>query len=294
MGQLPISEFPWLDEQLRARSTWGSGWFDMAPTDLRFEERFGSDAGALLRLATCHPSGYVREAALKALRSTTDGSELPFVLIRLNDWVAQVRDLAVGLMNERVRPDYAHHLVMTLTLVIRLRSFQRVNHSRTIESILTVLRLPESRGALLQGTKATDRLTRRMAFEIAAEGDARNHETLFAAALADDDPFIRLLAARHLAASMPDQTLDVALELLERDRNLGVRREALEVRLVRRPESAKLKLVDFLCDRSTGIRSFCQYHLRTRFQHDPAVDYRQWIDAKVPKVAFALAGLAGC
>jgi len=56
LSRVPISELPWLDEQLRGRSFWGSRWFDMTPADLRFEDRFGSDAGALLRLATCHPN----------------------------------------------------------------------------------------------------------------------------------------------------------------------------------------------------------------------------------------------
>jgi len=292
LNRVPISDLPWLDEQLRGRSFWGSGWFDMTPADLSFENRFGSDAGALLRLATCHPSGYVREAALKALQPTRDGSELPFVLIRVNDWVASVRDLAIGLMQVRAVPDYARHLVMALPLVIRLRSTQRTNHAQTIDAIVGVLRLPESREALLKGTKAADRQIRRMAFGLAAEGGAQPVETLFKAALADDDPHIRLWAARDLAASMPDDALGVALEALDSDRNMSVKREALELRLARRPESAKAKLLDSLCDRSAGIRSFCQYHLRTRFQHDPAVDYRNSIDPKAARLPYALAGLA--
>jgi HEAT repeat protein len=291
LNRVPVSELPWLDEQLRARSTWGSTWFGMTPADLDFHERFGSEAGALLGLATCHPSGYVREAGLKALQQTRDGSELPFVLIRLNDWVLPVRALAMSLMQDRIRTEYARQLVTVLPLVIRLRSTQRTNHAQTINAILGVLRLPESRDALLQGTKSADRQIRRMAFELAAEGGAQPVETLFKAALADNDPHIRLWAARDLAASMPDDALDVALEALEKDRIMAVRREALELRLARRPESVKAKLLASLCDRSTGIRSFCQYHLRTRFQHDPVVDYRISIDAKAAKLPYALAGL---
>jgi HEAT repeat protein len=291
LNRVPISELPWLDEQLRARLTWGSAWFGMTPADLDLHERFGPDAAALLGLATCHPSGYVREAGLKALQPTRDGSELPFVLIRLNDWVAPVRDLAMSLMQERMRTEYARQLVMALPLVIRLRSTQRTSHAQTIDSILGVLRLPESREALQQGTKAADRQIRRIAFEIAAEAGAQSIETLFGAASADADPVVRLWAARDLAASMPAHALDVALQALERDRLMAVRREALEIRLVRRPESAESKLLDFLCDRSAGIRNFCQYHLRTRFERDPAVEYRKTIDAKVPKVPYAIAGL---
>jgi hypothetical protein len=49
-------------------------------------------------LASCHPNGYVREAALHGL-STNDERTLPFVLLRLNDWVAPIRSLAL----ERLR-----------------------------------------------------------------------------------------------------------------------------------------------------------------------------------------------
>ena len=53
LTRVPIVDLPWLDERLRQRSGWESGWFDMTPADLQFQERFGSEAAALLRLAAC-------------------------------------------------------------------------------------------------------------------------------------------------------------------------------------------------------------------------------------------------
>jgi HEAT repeat protein len=117
LSGVPVSELPWLDERLRERSTWWPGWFSMRPTDLRALEQFGDSQPALLRLATCHPSGYVREAALKALESAVDGAELPFLLIRLNDWVAPVRECAQELVRRRANPGYARQLVRSLPLV---------------------------------------------------------------------------------------------------------------------------------------------------------------------------------
>jgi hypothetical protein len=44
-----------------------------------------------MALASFHPSGYVREEAIAHLAAVWDGTELPFLLIRVNDWVAPVR-----------------------------------------------------------------------------------------------------------------------------------------------------------------------------------------------------------
>ncbi len=291
LRRLPVADVPWLDERLRERSTWYPGWFDMAPADLGVLARFEPGATALLRLATCHPSGYVREAALSALGPIGDGSEVPFVLIRLNDWVPPVRDLALRLIRERTSPAHARNLVLALPLIMRLQLLRRVDHAQTITSILAVLCQRESREALLEGTRADDRQTRRLAYRLAAENGALSTEELFDGALADDDPLVRLWVAQHAADSLPDNRLASILEILERDSFMAVRREALDLRLARLPGSAEAKLRECLFDRSIGVRSHCQYHLRRRFQHDPGVDYRRAIEAETICLAYAILGL---
>jgi len=97
-----------------------------------------------LAVLSMHRSGYVREAALRRLAEINDGTELPYIFICLNDWVAEIRGFAESAIVERLRPQLAAGLVQLLPLVGRLGSWSRA--ARDMESRINhVLSEPESR-----------------------------------------------------------------------------------------------------------------------------------------------------
>ena len=49
------------------------------------------DAPFVLGLTSFHSDGYIREEALRRLALGRSGAELPFLLIRMNDWVKEIR-----------------------------------------------------------------------------------------------------------------------------------------------------------------------------------------------------------
>ena len=71
---------------------WGQ-WTTLRPDDVSAIARL-SHAWAPLGIMSYHPSGFVREAAVRALARRTDGREVPFLVLRVNDWVAEVRAVA--------------------------------------------------------------------------------------------------------------------------------------------------------------------------------------------------------
>ena len=291
LSAVPVSEFPWLDERLRGRSTWWQGWFNMKPADLRSLARFEDSYPALLRLATCHPSGYVREGALKSLGANVDGSELPFLLIRLNDWVKPVRSCALELVKERANPDHAASLVRCLPLVIRLSDLGRADHTEAVEMILEVFRSPESGEALLEGTKAPDLKIRRLAFRLAPENSTVDVGALVRIGLQDADQLVRLWGARLVVPTFSKDALPAVLETLESDSFMAIRRHALDVRMDQLPRTAEQKLVEFLLDRSVAVRGHCQYYVKKRFDRDPAAFYREYLKAGAPRLRECLLGL---
>lgn len=291
LSGVPVSELPWLDARLRERSTWWPGWFGMKSADLRALAQFEDSQPALLRLATCHPSGYVREASLKALESAFDGAELPFLLIRLNDWVVPVRRCAQELVRRRTTPDYARHLVRSLPLVIRLGDLGRADHSEAVEMILSMLRQPVSREALLEGTRSADRKIRRLAYRLGAECSGPAAGDLVRAALEDEDQLVRLWAARRVAGLFGPDRLPEILDSLERDPFMAVRQHALDVRLEHLPDTAEPKLLEFLLDRAAGVRGHCQYYLKKRFQRDSATEYREHLAGDPDRLRECILGL---
>src|SRR5260370_25965727 len=87
LRSLRSSELPGLDEQMRGYGPWWASWDRIEPADVRRLKQRAS-SWASLAVLSMHRSGYVREAALRLLAETKDGTALPYLFIRLNDWVA--------------------------------------------------------------------------------------------------------------------------------------------------------------------------------------------------------------
>ncbi len=263
----------------------------MKASGLRGLDRFGPDRTAQDLLATCHPSGYVREAALRAVAVLEDGTELPFLVLRLNDWVVPVRRLAAELAVQRATPSRAHQLVSVLPLLLRLRSLGREDHGPVLGTMLAALRFPEAREALLRALQSEDRALRCAAFTVAMETQGMDPERLLRAGLADPDQAIHREAARALVPLLPEDSLDAVLAMLDRDALPEVRLLALETRLARRPDSAETRLLAALTDGSGRVRLFCQHYVRVRMGQDPAAAYRRGIVRGGANLAEALLGL---
>ncbi len=96
-----------LDQRVRNVSEYRYGidpqWQKLRPSDV---SRLATSkfATSLVGLASFHKSGYVRETATQQLALQRTGEELPFLLIRLNDWVSEVREVATKAVRARLEP----------------------------------------------------------------------------------------------------------------------------------------------------------------------------------------------
>src|ERR1051326_2316679 len=89
------AELPWLDQVMRERSpyrwSYPSAWTELKASQLNQVQELSKASAFPLGLASFHFNGYIREGALRRLGDVFNGTELPFLLLRLNDWVPQVR-----------------------------------------------------------------------------------------------------------------------------------------------------------------------------------------------------------
>lgn len=250
------------------------GWRKLRPSGLR---RFSSSefAASLFGLASLHNDGYVREAAVNSLATLDDGQELPFLLIRLNDWVAPVRDVAAQAVNSRLRPDYAAHFLRNLRLVLRLQACGRTNRA-LVDSVCELLREPECRDVLQAGMKAGDRALRRASFQLAAGAEQSVRALIVKAALTDTDSVARAWAVRRFLPEVSaDELASVAMPMLS-DRFMPVRRDALWALATKRPDLATEPLRRALLDRHVGMREVAGHFLSA----DSRLDVRRfYLDA---------------
>jgi HEAT repeat protein len=234
-------------------------WRKLRPSDL---SRFVSSefAVSLLGLASFHSSGYAREAAVEKLSALDSGQELPFLLIRLNDWVVPVREAAARAVNTRLRPEYAHHFLRNLRLVLRLESCGRANRA-LVDIICGLLRRAECQEVLQAGMKSSDRALRRASFQLAANAEQSARAVIIRAALADTDPVARAWAVKRFLPEVTAGELPSIAAPMLADRFMPVRRDTLWALATKCPDFAAEPLKRALLDSHFGMREVARCFL---------------------------------
>ncbi|HEU4770005.1 MAG TPA: HEAT repeat domain-containing protein [Pyrinomonadaceae bacterium] len=252
-------------------------WYKLSPDQLGSFERFGDAAVSLFGVASIHHSGYVREAALRKLSPIRSGAELPFLILRLNDWVSNVRNVAYHAIQARLTPEYCRHFIANLPVISRLERAGRVDHTPIIHAINQLLQSDECRSALLGSLKSEDRHIRRAGFRLVLDVVHPGPEVL-KLALADEDTVIRQLAAKTIS-SRPEM-FGLFLGSMKHDRFMPVRREALRIAVATNSPDVVEQLQSGLLDSHASIREECRWHLQKIQATDFAAFYRQHLEGR--------------
>jgi len=272
------NELVWLDQALRQRSYYSGDylyeWQKLSPDELGKLEQFNDASVSLLGMASFHSSGYVREAAVKRLALITSGAELPFLLLRVNDWVVNVREAAYDAIRARFKPDYARSFIQNLALVSRLGQAGRSDPRPLVQAIYQLLQSRECRTALLESLLSDDRFIKRASFKLALSACEADLPEVVRKALDQKDTVVRVWAAQTVSSAFTGATLDHFLTLMKHDKFTPVRRETLRI-LVRQNSAALLvELHAALLDTHASMREEARYHLRKLGTTDVTAFYR--------------------
>ncbi|HEX6240007.1 MAG TPA: hypothetical protein VFZ61_03905 [Polyangiales bacterium] len=294
LGQADATDLVSLDEACRRYGApgWPTNhwrWLDVHAIEACLPTNQASRF-ALIALASFHGTGYVRERAIQLLDAETSGAELPFLLVRLNDWVDPVQRRAFRAVRARIRDDYAQHFARWLELLVRLREARRNQLSDIVQWALTLLTSAVGRPHLEALFDAEGRQLRRSAFQLAGErfaGEAR--QAVLHKALGDSDVGTRLWAARS--------TLESGLWFDEMDVDPcgAIRVWSLRARVARDEIAAIPTLRNALFDVAASVRASARFHLsRSQPDLDVANLYRDALDRLDDGAARAIAisGLA--
>src|SRR6266550_4852871 len=180
-------------------------WYVMKPKDVGHLASMGEMSVSLLGIASCHTNGYVREAAVRELGKTETGAEFPFLLIRANDWVPEIRSLARDFLLNRIRSDYVHRLMDWLPLALRLSNVGRDDHSAILEVVRGLLASSAAREALREGFESQDQFVRRFCFQLALNSNEADLLKVLQRALVERDAQVRKEAVCKLHAILPSR-----------------------------------------------------------------------------------------
>ncbi len=287
-----------LDERSR-----GSSWRE--PPDLSFWGKFKNyvftkptakeNLVGVVGVSTFHRIGYVRESALIELALLRGGGELPFLLIRLNDWVPQVRAIAEKAMEERMQTSYLQSFVDNLALVQRVSQRTRNGlKSQEITGRMTEMLLQEANIHLLfDGLKHHDYEVSRRCLDLLMLSRAGNSTRIIELVVRHKDLKNRLMAF-ELANTLPADARSAVWLQLAKDRAPSVRRLALGALCENSSAESNTFLQAALLDKGVAVRDFARWKLKDL---GIEIDYRQFYieqlksDVSPQVLAAAIAGL---
>lgn len=269
-------------------------WTDLKPSDVG--KLIGNSVqlgqSSILGMLSFHRSGYVRHEAVRNLSNITTGGELPFLLIRQNDWVHPVAADAQRAVYQRIGEKYVRHFAKCLRLILHLESLKRHDHTNAVRRIIELL-LDEKNDDLLKSMiGSVDSLVRRRVVRHAFDLPGEHQRRVQIHGIESDDPSVRLQCCVN-AKTTDSELFEKALDRFSHDPFMPVRRQAFEQMAIRSPAQAEEIWRDALFDASLSIREFARFELKS-FGYDQARIariYRESI-AQHPESFSALQGLA--
>lgn len=241
-------------------------------------------------LASLARSGHVREQAIRALDELLrDGREVPFLILRTADYVAQVRHAATAAVSSRLTAEHAPFFVLSLPLLRHLDESRVRKEATVLQWVKTVLLSKRGWPALEAGLHSPDRDVRRECFALAFSIPARRDE-IGRKALNDLDPLLRLRGLRELGADAGKDELVLAGL---RDPYAPVRAAALGALATADDATAANVWRGALLDRSASIREMARRWFAAHEPIDAAAFYRSELEKhESATLAQAVAGLA--
>lgn len=87
-------------------------------------------------MASMLPNGLTREKAIKILSESDSGCEIPFLMLRLNDHVWQIRDLAAKIIFEKLSKRYLKIFIKYIEFIPRARLRSKVDKINVVGDLL--------------------------------------------------------------------------------------------------------------------------------------------------------------
>lgn len=258
----------------------GGSWF-VEVDDVDRIVAAAADPAAAAAMLSMHPSGQVRERAVRILATSEDEISLPILLVRTADWVYQVRAAAERAVEARRTPEALPSFRLALGLLTQLMSGPTRSAAYAREVYRWIAATSGSHEVHELFTTPDRRLRQSVARLLVERGQAAS---ALATALAQDDPVVVAIVVNALS---DDELSAAELDLLWRSHHPSCRTRAL-YRWQRTADARANEASESgLTDRSLMVRFLAQHHL-TDQGVDVAGRYRSMLAARPAEAARGL------
>lgn len=205
--------------------------------------------------------GIIREDAVKKLALQANPKAIPALIVRLNDWVPQIRSAAKDAILTLATSENTRDFIEHLPEIYHLRKCRRGNHEDIIRKINQCLLSKENRFYIVAGINNENRLIARICYALASAHGLLPAESLVETGLSNPDIIIRQQASILLEDLGPDTQAPLLATALK-DKHMPIRRAALQLKLNLGQENHWIE--SYLFDRHSAIREIAVNKLLTR------------------------------
>nr|KJZ06956.1 hypothetical protein TW77_17215 [Pseudoalteromonas rubra] len=215
--------------------------------------------------------GHKRENAVLRLGMMGDPVAIPCLIIRVNDWVPQVRDAAVKALSKLMVDENVEAFIQCLPQVYHLQGCHRANHQDVIRQVETLLLTETNRGHLLAAVQSANIYVARLCLNLVIEHQVVDAQMLLPMAFASKDALVRAHAFRWSGVHYPQVLEKYYLSLLN-DKFMPIRKASLK-HLLMANYSAQVAEKG-LVDRHSSVRELAVKHCQAN-GNDVVAFYRE-------------------
>ncbi|KJS49695.1 HEAT repeat domain-containing protein [Desulfosporosinus sp. BICA1-9] len=179
----------------------------------------------LLGIASLNSNGYVREKALKLISGVKSPSAVPYILLRLNDWVVSVRNLAEHIIKNMFIPDNIDLFINHFDLINKLQDSVRVDLNQIKMQVEDFLKDDSFKDIVKRKLKHPQVKTRLFCYQLLKDRIV-NDETIIISALQDKSFEVRMWLVGAIKSLEP-QARDAIIEKLLQDKSSKVKTAVL-------------------------------------------------------------------
>jgi HEAT repeat protein len=204
LNKLSFDDIYRIDKQMRQTTSmeWSINWKELNVESFVTKHMSEDEKRAVFVFASFHPNGYIREQAIYALGKYKD--TLPFILLRCNDWVCQVRQAAFNVFTQILAYSSEEEIVHALPLMEKLRRSTRYGYDTILPVVVNLFRI---NGQLIKrGLNSTDFRARKFCISIINHLDKIDNDYLMDYIFHEKDPFLRKTVFQILLKTNADST----------------------------------------------------------------------------------------
>ncbi|MCP4379228.1 MAG: hypothetical protein GY794_24030 [bacterium] len=229
----------------------------------------------LLGVASLNHDGRIRQAAVEEISRIGHPRGLPYILLRLADWVPQVRSASEQALEQMFRSSMVSEFFRYSFLIKHLERIERVDLSFIRQRVYNFLRSDNGREELEANLSADDAGVRLFCYDV-LDDELPGRADLIEKAVRDSDPRIRRWIGRFILDNSGADT-DKWLRKLLRDRCSRVQTEIIRNMSSQMQSELSDELQELIFADAPSVRGAARFVLRKHGQSDFATDARQKI-----------------